>query len=472
MQIKTKRIHVGDVVIGWCSIFQLMLLLIGALFTSSTINNLIHANIYALVLSILLVCFLEKGIEKAFLGFSFFLCFVIFLMGQKLFADERNVFLTFIRTELDQKEYYTFLVLLSVAIIFTYYSYFCNMVSAQTDKRTGESFNNRRLLPIVRILFFATLPFACYMQATIVIVKSGLSYTGGYLVNVDFPVFVRAAYYVFASVTMLYLAIRPPKKEVYIVLLSFLIIEGGMQLFQGRRALFATTLLFELWYLMKYHNVKKIKRKYYLMGGLAIFIVICLFFVVEQLRSDKQMAILSVFEIIKKLIISTGASDSVIANTIRYKNEFPDCGVLYLFDPIINNPIANIINGKMGIAQGMEYIESFHSFSHQISFIVEPSLYLAGYGMGSSYIAEVYLAFGVLGVCIVSTFLGKMISVFENCSLRGNVFVNASYFVLVKSLFALPRSGLFDWFSDMIYLLFVFMIVYPFYRKMKQNGNK
>ena len=472
MQIKSRRMQVGDIVIGWCSIFQLILILIGALFTSSTVNNLIHANLYALVFSILLVCLLEKGIEKTFLGFSFFLCFVIFLMGQKLFAAERNVFLTFVRTELNQKEYFTFLVLLSIAIIFTYYSYFCSMARVKSDKQIGEKFNNQRLLPIIRIIFFATLPFALYMQATIVIVKSGLSYTGGYLINVDFPAFVRAAYYIFTGVAMLYLAIRPPKKEAYFVLISFLIIEGGMQLFQGRRALFATTLLFELWYLMKYYNVKKIKRKYYLIGGLALFIIVCLFFIVEQVRSEKQAAILSVFNIVKKLIISTGASDSVIANTIRYKSEFPDCGALYLFDPIINNPITNIISGKMGIAQGAEYIENFHTFSHHISFIVEPSLYLAGYGMGSSYIAEVYLAFGVAGVGIVSIILGKVISVLENCSLKGNVFVNASYFVLVRSLFALPRSGLFDWFSDMIYLLFVFMIVYPFYRKMKQNCNK
>ena len=92
--------------------------------------------------------------------------------------------------------------------------------------------------------------------------------------------------------------------------------------------------------------------------------------------------------------------------------------------------------------------------------------------MGGCYVAEVYLALGMIGVCIVSVLLGKVISTLENINLTNNVFVNASYFILVKALFTLPRSELFFWVSDMVYLLFVFLLIYPFYRKKRKQNQE
>jgi oligosaccharide repeat unit polymerase len=359
--------------------------------------------------------------------------------------------------------------LLSFTIILTYYAYLFFQTQKRQNRQSISISNNYSVLPIVRGLYYATLPFALYMQIVIVMAKSSLSYTGGYLVNVDVPTVVRMANYIFSAVTMVYLAIKPSKREVSFVLCTFFIVEGGVQLFQGRRALFATTLLFTVWYLIKYYDIVKIRKKYWIIGGVSLFIVVLLFFFVEQQRSVDQASVSSIIDIIEDLMISTGGSDSVIANTIVRIDDFPVSGILCLINPIVNNPITNILTGKMGINQGYDYIESFDSFSHELSYITESSLYLSGYGMGSCYMAEVYLAFGLIGVCVVSILLGKVISSLENICLADNVFVNAACFILVKSLFALPRSELFSWVSDMVYLLFVFILIYPFYRKRKIN---
>lgn len=464
MKIRISKLGLLDMILIICSFIQLVMLFAESVFESYKLCGIIHMNLYIIIFSIL-INLVFKGIARRYLCFSFFLCFFIFLMGQKIFMEESNVFLTFVRTELNSEQYLTFLTLLSLAIILTYYAYFYFQSQNRQERKILFLSRNYSLLNIVRTLYFTTLPFALYMQVVIVIVKSSLSYTGGYLINIDIPIVVRIANYIFSAVIMVYLAIKPPKKEMIFILFSFLIIYGSVQIFQGRRALFATTLLFIVWYLIKYYDVVKIRKKYWIIGVISMISVSLLFFVVEQQRSIDQVSVSSIFDIVKDLMISTGGSDSVIANTIVQYNKFPVSGIFYLINPIINNPITNILTGKMGINQGYEYIENFNSFSHELSYMTERSLYLAGYGMGASYVAEVYLSLGIIGVCVVSILLGKVISTLENINLTNNVFVNASYFILVKFLFILPRSELFSWVSDMIYLLFVFFIIYPFYKK-------
>ena len=168
---------------------------------------------------------------------------------------------------------------------------------------------------------------------------------------------------------------KPKKKETYFVLGMMLFIEGGMQLIQGRRALFATTLFFVVWYLLKFYKVKKINLKYivgFAVGGVALVV---LFFIVEMNRSGLSASGAKIGYIIKNFMTSTGGSDSVIANTIVNVNEFPKAGFVYLLDPIINNPIVVLLTGKGGINQGPAHLQAFNSFSHWISYLTHAQLY-------------------------------------------------------------------------------------------------
>ena len=455
-----------DIILFFFSLLQLIFLLINTISITKSLNYIIHTNIYIIIFGII-ASLAIKGIIKHYLAFCFFSCFILFLMGQKLFVDEWNVFLTFSRTELNEEEYSTFLSIMSLTEIFTYYSYCFFYFKTKVSNTPNNRKNNRNILLIVRMIFWITLPFAAYMQLQIVIEKSSMLYTDGYLVTVSVPVIVRIAYYIFTSNAIVYLAACPSRYEIFIILFTLLIFEGSIQLIQGRRALLAVTLLFIIWYLIKYNNITIMRLRYFLLGVVGILALIILFYAVELYRSAKTFHSLSIFAIVENFMISTGGSDSVLANTIQQADLFPKSRILYLCDSIINNPFTNILTGKMGIQQGYDYLESFNSFSHWISYLTEPSLYLSGHGMGSCYLAEVFLAFGSIGILIIAVILGKIISLLENISLTDHIFKNAIYFILLKALFTLPRDGLFSWFSDFIYLLFVFCIIFPFYNLRK-----
>lgn len=430
---------------------------------SDSINYAMYINNYAIGF-LIIASLVGKGANKNFLALSFFACYMVFLMGQKPFEPEYDVFLTFARVKLNTEQYYTFSCILFLGLVITYYAYeYFYSKSERRDKIQVSSVltNYKAMKPVLTVLLAVTLPCALYMQAKIVLVRGGMAYTSGYLINVDVPGIIKAGYYIYSTVVLLFLALKPPKKQLYFVLFTYIIIEGGLQLFQGRRALFASTILFVVWYMYKYNDEEKMKLKYALRIVAILLGLIVLFFVVEQVRDSNSTALS--LRLFRRVLVSTGGSDSVIANTIYRKTEFPASGIAYLLNPWLNNPIGNILTGKTSTGQGMAYLNQHNSFSHWISYLTQSSLYLSGHGMGSCYLAETWLAFGVIGVFLVSIVMGWVINKLNSIEFNDNVFRSGLVFFIVRRLFTLPRDGLFSWTSSLIYLVFTYALVYPFY---------
>lgn len=459
-----------DKLLMYDSLFQVLLILFNALFKVEFINKILYVNLY-IAFGLIMISILLKGIAEHFLIFTFMGCFFIFLMGQKPFMDEYNVFLTFTKTELDCKQYLVFITIMSFGLIITYFTYLITKLKEREmyGITLNKIINEKNCGTIIRALFYLTLPCALYMQIKIVIVRSSISYTNGYLINVDIPVIIKIGYYLFINFMIIYLAIKPKKKEMYPVLFIFLILEGGIQLIQGRRALFATTLLFIIWYLLKYYNIKWIRYRYLIIGAAGVFLLVILFYLVEQMRGNQSVQTVNIFEIVKSFLISTGGSDSVIANTIVRSDMFPKAKVLYIINPIIFNPVTLILTGKTGIAQGIDYVNNFNDFSHWISYLTESSLYESGHGMGTSYLAESYFVCGIIGVVAISIILGILIRVISSINFHDNFVIVSLAFVFVQNLFTLPRSALFDWFDQFTYFVISLILLYIVVKILKKD---
>ena len=106
------------------------------------------------------------------------------------------------------------------------------------------------------------------------------------------------------------------------------------------------------------------------------------------------------------------------------------------------------------LVQGEEYVQAHDSFSHWISYLVNSELYCNGYGMGTSFVAELYLAFGRIGVLFGSAAIGLLIFKLSKTNIRSlSVGSTALKMQLIYYLFTLPRSGLFDCATNLLYLL-------------------
>ena len=132
-------------------------------------------------------------------------------MGQKLFKDKKNEFLTFAWTVLSTRQFSVFVTIMAVGLISTYVFYIFFYINHR-NQLIVDAFGMKDTLTnknLIRILYFLTMPMALYMQLKIVSVRSSLSYTDGYLVNVDLPTFIKVGNYLYLCFSMMYLAMLP-----------------------------------------------------------------------------------------------------------------------------------------------------------------------------------------------------------------------------------------------------------------------
>ncbi len=479
---QNKKVNMPDVLIFTSLCLEVILCVIQSFSLSSTVNEILFFNSYVLLIGIIFY-FLSVGFNKHFLIFAYVLCFALFLMGQKVFKYAQNggydEFLTFVFLKLNTAQYFLFtrIMFFSLFTLFAGYRLGIEIVwekrrVVSLDEKTEQ--NNKSCLlsyrTILTICLFICFACSVYMQLKIVRGKSSVSYTDSYLMNVDVNPIIKIGNYLFTGMVFLYLSTKPTKRQVLILLTMFLIVEGGLQLLVGRRALLAKALLFIVWYFICYYKYdrKKMPYKYFIFLAFFAVLIIILFWLVERSRSSSDSEF-KFINAISSFFTSTGGSDSVIANTIDKVDDFPKDGIVYFFNPIkealfdnvLIRKILSIISGTASesLVQGIDYVNAHDSFSHWISYLVNSELYCNGYGMGSSYIAELYLAFGFLGVCIGGLLLGIAIAKLASVDLSSySVFGKAIKLFFIYNLFTLPRSGTFETATSFLYFISALLI--------------
>jgi hypothetical protein len=95
--------------------------------------------------------------------------------------------------------------------------------------------------------------------------------------------------------------------------------------------------------------------------------------------------------------------------------------------------------------------------SNDFTYELCPAAYINGFGMGTTYIAELYLLFGVFTVLVGSVIIGIGLSI-GNDYFFG--FLGSINFIFLMSLIYLPRYGFMDPLASLIKHIFPILIVY------------
>ena len=78
--------------------------------------------------------------------------------------------------------------------------------------------------------------------------------------------------------------------------------------------------------------------------------------------------------------------------------------------------------------------------------------------MGTSYIAELWFAFGVGGVLVASLLLGVIVKQISRLDKSDNMYKNALKMFFAYQLLSLPRSSTLGWTSGLLYVGISFAI--------------
>ena len=239
-------------------------------------------------------------------------------------------------------------------------------------------------------------------------------------------------------------------------------------LFTGRRNTIVTNLLMLALYAILRDNLLP-KEKRILTKRLVALVCVLgvggmyLLQMVAYIRSGSAAGG-SLLNTLVSFIDSQGASFRVMVKTFDY-GEYLDTanGWRYLFFPLElflnNNSIGQSVFHTTPILtlQTAEFAEHTYSYSHVITYLVDPAKFLRGEGFGTCYAAEAYVAFGIGGVIVVSAVIGLAFRWFSSM-LSHSWPAAALGLIAVRSFVYLPRNYALIWITDVFnitYLCFI-----------------
>lgn len=271
----------------------------------------------------------------------------------------------------------------------------------------------------------------------------------------------------FEIVFFIFLATLPSKQEAKKPIVLYLLIEF-ISLLAGARNEFILAFLFIIIYLYIRNSLNpedpwlSKKGKF----AVAIFLpVICvLMFVVLLLRADNKVEQFDFIGMFFDLLFQQGSSMQVLGLTFEHAESL-DQSRLFSFGPLIDKFNSNFFfqilgNGVSLKGNTVEMATQGHNYGDYITYTFQPRRYLNGGGMASSYIAEVWLDWGYVGLSIWSFVYGVILAKVY-VLIRKNIWLTALAFFMMMQIIYSPRACAIYFISEIIspvYLLIIFAI--------------
>lgn len=243
----------------------------------------------------------------------------------------------------------------------------------------------------------------------------------------------------------LVLATRPNKRKTILVF-CLGVIPPLLQLAEGSRGDFVSYGLFIVFYLYQFSefNLEKVltqkerRKKFIKFIALMLLIaVIALPWLHNYGYSRAGLRYEEASGVINKILdffVGQGGSFRLVGYASQFKGQLHNA--CYSFGGLWGTVI-----GKGYAAQTVENALFGTSFGDAVTYKVHPTMYLNGYGMGSSYVAELYYDFGYVGVCIVNFFIGAFLRKLAQLN-KKNVLQIAIMLSLFYYMTRMPRGSL------------------------------
>lgn len=427
------------------------------------------------LLDISILCDLIPNIRRDFVLLVFVGTYNILLLG-RVFVCYASGYADLLSL-LEADSFENLFVALQVVTLSLFFVFLAYRLSAPLfylrEKRMREkgeaAVSHNPLLPVIRkisvaVLIVSSVAFFYALLETILSVRRS-GYLNSFLSgSVQIPSGISRLSMFFVPSFAVFLATMPSRKQMKLPLIVYGVYMLA-SIFTGRRTTFVCEALMLVIYFVMRDSLKKkedrlLKKK--TVGWLAVLTAGAMYLL--QLFAVIRAGVSNVSRNFGSMLVnffnSQGASFRVVVKTVSCWNLFDhNLSYLYLFYPfevfVHNNVITRALFGLSPIVetQSAEFVQSTHNFAHAITYLVDPDRYLSGGGFGTSYVAEAYVAYGIVGVAVVSIMLG-LIFRFLSSLLTRNWVVIACGLIGIKEFVYMPRSFAFQWVTD------VFSITY------------
>lgn len=395
-----------------------------------------------------------KDIQKNILFFCFNGTFFIFLIG-------RMVVTTFFGYKEDLRGLNGLNFNENNLIIITLVALFLSLASIRIGyvifKRINLDFIKRRVIPKNKrnalefsalVLFFLAIIFRLYIvlemrQAT---VSEGYFETFSQFKS-SLPKVIQSFADMYDMFFFAFLATLPSKKKTLIPTFLYLL-EGTIAASSGRRSvLMLNVLIVAIYYVVR--NNKKENNIWFgikeTAGSiLALPILMGLMTFIGRMRAAPgSQRTGSMFDSIYEFFYSQGVSANLIGYTEMYKEQIPNR--FYTLGPVYEFISESIIKPIKGIpsffGQTAERALNGHLLSQTLPYFIDSRAYLAGFGWGSSIVAENYADAGYFGVVVGGLIYGLVLLVLARIISDGSFLLMTFGLAMSRIILFAPRGA-------------------------------
>lgn len=298
------------------------------------------------------------------------------------------------------------------------------------------------------------------------------------------PGFIEALSELFTMFMFIYLATMPPKKKC-ILPLALYFINGALGMLTGRRLSLGIAVLVVLFYVI-FRHVRRpkegwINKKVVLIALIACPVMILVLHIQRYLRYGSAVEGGGIFDMIFSFLSQQGFSINILKLQKKLEGDPLGCTSLYY---TIHYLRGNMITRHL-FDFPMEYytqrtVETAlqtNCLADYIMYMVDSEDFFAGYGLGTSYIAELYHDLGFFGIAFGSAIYGVLLN--GLFSLRHFSFWRfVAGMMMLEEFVILPRYGAdvilrpFYNLTKMAVLVLFILLVYMSKEKLQRIWNK
>lgn len=422
----------------------------------------------ALLLAILVLwssalCFLCAKFDRHGFFVLFLCAFFVFLVGAQTMKE---FFGTQMYFDYDDRTYahLNISVLLSLACLLVGYGTVFALkkrhsLSVPALQPPPPAEKNEWFKRITKISFFAlSIPWFLLLAEQSLTAQKG-AYVDYYSFTSRLPSFVTTLAFMCPFSFCAFLGAFPTKREARLPMLLVLAY-AFTSLLIGRRMYFVTNILLLLGYALC-RNFDKSEREIWIskkqiVALLCVIPVLLVFlYSYRYIRYGQQVAASGFWEALLGFFAQQGYSANLIPLGKLFEAQLPD--ELYSFFDSVRlwrlSPLTQILTGQdfQSYYTGSRAHLAIYSgsYARAISYLCMHQAYMAGYGTGSCYVAELYHDFGYAGICLGNCFLGALFAWFV-APLRERWLRNAIGLSMFQRFLMLPRYN----FDNVYYFLY------------------
>jgi oligosaccharide repeat unit polymerase len=293
----------------------------------------------------------------------------------------------------------------------------------------------------------------------------GVLFTGVMREDLKLPFWASGMIILFNFGYLLMIASRPPK-SIFLICSLLYLVYGLLDSLKGQRTIFLTIIITIIYFYIKLYN-KKISIRY--MFFLLILIISFSSFM-SYYRFNKKIDRLDFSDLVLELIYGQGTSIVLPLTIIEHGNKLQYHQYPFIFSPLLESYYSR---AYPTLGQNKIRLEKYNLINDVITYYQESSHYFKGYGLGGSFLAEMYDCGGIIGIVFWS-WIFALILWFIDLNLYRNAFCVFFFWWIVRSIAWLPRSRLFHFMYNLRLLIvpIAMLLMVIFFVKYTKANNR